>query len=124
MGWKTINGRQYYYRSRREGGRVVTEYVGGGRDAELIAALETVDRDKREGQRYEDRFDRERIEAEDRDFVEWFDRVEAVAVDALEAAGYHRHNRGEWRKRRGRTSDARESAATERAGHLGDHPPV
>ena len=30
MGWKTINGRRYFYRSEREGGRVKTTYFGAG----------------------------------------------------------------------------------------------
>ena len=34
------NGRPYLYRSVRRGGRVTSEYMGGGIDAQLIAALE------------------------------------------------------------------------------------
>jgi hypothetical protein len=30
--------------------------------------------------------------------------VEILARAALLASGYHRHNRGEWRKRRGQTT--------------------
>jgi hypothetical protein len=101
MGWKTINGRSYYYRPKREGGRVVTEYVGGGEAASLIAQFETADRDRRDMQRHDERAERERMDAEDRAFAEWFQGVEVVANAAIEAAGFHRHHRGEWRKRRG-----------------------
>ena len=40
MGWKTINGRRYYYKSEREGGRVKTTYFGAGESGLLIAAFE------------------------------------------------------------------------------------
>ena len=36
MGWKTINGRRYYYKSEREGGRVKTTYSGAGESGLLI----------------------------------------------------------------------------------------
>jgi hypothetical protein len=30
MGWKTINGRRYFYESEREGGRLKATYLGAG----------------------------------------------------------------------------------------------
>ena len=30
MGWKRINGREYYYRCERVEGRVTTTYLGAG----------------------------------------------------------------------------------------------
>ena len=42
MAWE----RGYYYRVRRENGRVVREYVGSGQLAELMAKLDTLDRKK------------------------------------------------------------------------------
>jgi predicted nucleic acid-binding protein len=102
MAWKTVNGRRYYYRSKREGGRVVTEYVGTGEVARLLSQLDTIDRDEREAERQAERAERERFDAEDRAVAVWCKDVEAVARVALGAAGYHRHKRGEWRQRRGR----------------------
>ena len=40
MGWKTINGRRYYYRCERDGGRVKTSYLGDGETAQLFALLD------------------------------------------------------------------------------------
>jgi hypothetical protein len=37
MGWKQIGNHLYYYRSRLEGSRVVSEYVGTGESAWLSA---------------------------------------------------------------------------------------
>jgi len=38
---------RYYYRSRRVGGRVVTEYLGAGEGAERSAAMEARKREER-----------------------------------------------------------------------------
>src|SRR4051794_26013257 len=40
MFWKTKNGRRYLYRSQRRGGKVVTEYLGTGADAEALFQVE------------------------------------------------------------------------------------
>src|SRR5262245_28031254 len=57
MGWDK-DGR-YYTRSRRENGRVVREYVGGGKLGELAAQLGAIDREKREVKRVATRRARE-----------------------------------------------------------------
>ena len=102
MGWKQINGRLYYYRTVRDGGRVRSKYLGSAESGALFAQLDSLDREEREVKRAEERAERERAEAEDRAVAEWFDQVEVLAQAALVAAGYHQHKRGEWRKRRER----------------------
>jgi hypothetical protein len=101
MGWKYRNGRRYYYQSIRSGGRVQTLYVGTGPDAEGIALLA---REGREAREYEwKRRKAERREEDDVEhaFIEMFDRIGVVAEAVMVAAGFHRHNRGEWRRRMG-----------------------
>ena len=44
MGWD--KGR-YYTRSKKVNGRVVREYIGAGRVAELVAQQDTLEREKR-----------------------------------------------------------------------------
>src|SRR4051812_41099568 len=79
MGWKTINGNRYYYRSERDGSSVRTSYVGSGDMALLFAALDfDAQRERREAWDAA-RSERRAAEAEDRDIAEWFARVEAVA---------------------------------------------
>src|SRR3954452_16432005 len=98
MPWKVRNGCRYYYRSIREGGRVRTEYVGAGpraEAAELIDRLEALGRE-REAEAW--RADREALDAEDLDQAGRFGAVELVVRAALEAAGFRRHKRGEWRR--------------------------
>jgi hypothetical protein len=99
MGWKRINGNDYYYRSVRSGGKVVSEYFGGGEAAGLIARIEAIEREQKEALRHDEKTERERADREERELSEWFDRIEAAADLAMEAAGYHRH-KGQWRRRR------------------------
>ena len=40
MGWKTINGRRYYYKSRRVGSRVESTYFGAGESGSLMAEID------------------------------------------------------------------------------------
>jgi hypothetical protein len=56
------NGRAYLYRSARRGGRVTSEYVGGGIGAQLIAALETIERDEAELKRSQARDERKELD--------------------------------------------------------------
>jgi hypothetical protein len=99
MGWKLINGREYYYRCERVEGRVETTYFGAG---ELGLGAELLDaelRAERDAEREAARVEREEAAAEERAVAEWFDGIQAVADAAMVAAGYHKH-KGQWRKQR------------------------
>jgi hypothetical protein len=100
MGWKTINGRQYYYRSVREGVRVRSEYVGGGIDAGLIARLEAIDRERRLTRRHDEKAAREKWAEIEKGLENLVADARRAAAEALRAAGYHQHHRGEWRRKR------------------------
>jgi hypothetical protein len=99
MGWKTIKGRRYYYKSEREGGRVKTTYFEAGESGLLISRLESVDRAERQAERDEWRAEREENRAEEKAIANWFDDVQAVADSAMIAAGFHKH-KGQWRRKR------------------------
>jgi hypothetical protein len=99
MGWKTINGRRYFYKSERDGGRVVTRYFGAGEPGLLISLLDAEDREIREAERKQRRAEREESASEEKSIGEWFDDVQAVADAAMIAAGFHKH-KGQWRRRR------------------------
>jgi hypothetical protein len=99
MGWKRINGREYYYKSERVGGRVRSTYFGSGELATAVAALEAEAREGREAERRERRAARDQADAEERAVSAWFDGIQAVTDAALRAAGYHKH-RGQWRRHR------------------------
>jgi hypothetical protein len=100
VGWD--KGR-YYTRSRKVNGRVVREYVGSGKVAEAAAQQDAIKRQQREAER--DAFREKRAEqtAFDAQMKQLDEVTDLLAGAALMAAGYRRHNRGEWRKRRGTT---------------------
>jgi hypothetical protein len=109
MAWK--NGR-YFYRSVRRGGRVETLYFGRGEAAEREAERLAEDRRRREAGDRATRARREELEALARAQAGRFARVEVVVRAALEAAGFHRHRRGAWRRRRRPMSEATQDQAT------------
>src|SRR5690242_11878762 len=98
MGWD--KGR-YYTRSKKIHGRVVHEYVGTGRVAELVAQMEAIEREKREEEGAARRAEQAELAALD-DLLDRMCRdAELLARAALVAAGFRQHQRGEWRKKRG-----------------------
>lgn len=100
MGWERRGGRSYYYAAERVGGRVVKRYVGAGRVAELAARLDLINRQQREDDAESARRLRDELAAVDAVLAPLDELADVLARAALVAAGYHRHHRGEWRRRR------------------------
>ncbi len=94
-------GGLYYTRSRKENGRVVREYGGGGVLGQIAALEDEYERRRREEEAAFWKEERERLEELSAPVDELCEAAEILARAALLAAGYRRHNRGEWRKRRG-----------------------
>ena len=94
-------GGLYYTRSRKEGGRVIREYVGGGIFGELAAQLDAEERQRREEQAARWSDEQADLDALDAPVAELSEASDLLVRAALLASGYHRHNRGEWRLRRG-----------------------
>ena len=124
MGWQTIGSGQYYTRSVRESGRVRREYVGGG-EAGRAAARADARKRQEEAARRAERRQAQRAESEEARLIRWYcGAVESVLHSYLTSAGYHRHDRGAWRKRRTvekRTAEkrpARTQAAAEGAARM------
>jgi hypothetical protein len=97
MGWD--KGR-YYTRSKKVNGRVVREYVGTGRVAELVAEMDAIERQEREAERAARRAKRAELDSLYGPVNALNDLADLVTRAALMAAGYYQHKRGEWRKRR------------------------
>lgn len=101
MGWSTINSRRYYRRSRRVGGRVVTEYVGGGAVGKAVATCDAAVRlrQAREMARVTELLDAVRAAAS-------VDQALAGLFAAVaRGCGFHRHHR-QWRRNRGHDMSA------------------
>ncbi len=99
MALERRNGQTYYYRSRRQGGRVVKEYVGAGKVAEVLARGDELLRHERAQEH-----DRERTKLADlEDLIapvkELEEAAEVLTRAHLIAAGCHRY-KGEWRRAR------------------------
>lgn len=102
MGWD--KGR-YYTRSRKVQGRVVREYVGTGRVADLAARSDALARERRRLDILEVRDEIARLKALEGELESLVEAADLAARSALLAAGFHQHKRGEWRRRRERDTD-------------------
>jgi hypothetical protein len=111
MAWETRKGtkRQYYTRSRRVNGQVQREYLGCGELARLSAEIDTSARESQVNlrriaaqQRLREQEQREAIYAAILAPLDALDVLCRAAMRReLNAAGYHQHRWGEWRKQRG-----------------------
>jgi hypothetical protein len=99
MAWEKRGNGLYYYRKRREGRRIVSEYIGIGELAEAIAAFDSLDRQEREveRQRRQRELDRDRGFARDIDAV--CELIRGLTTAVMLATGHHTH-KGTWRRRR------------------------
>ena len=100
MAWEKRGNREYYYRKRRVGRRVVSEYVGAGELAEAIATLEAFSRQEQEMERAAWREEQEAERAFDQEIDAVGDLVRTMTGAVLLATGHHTH-KGQWRRRRG-----------------------
>lgn len=89
--------RKFAYKTvRRDDGRETTVYLGSGVVAELLESTMTARREQRDAVRAA----RRSWQASDELMAELDELSGLIAAAALIAAGYHRHDRGRWRKRR------------------------
>jgi hypothetical protein len=105
MGWDVRDGRRYYSRSRKVGGRVVREYVGGGAAGQAAAAADALRRAEREASAEAARQRRAEHDAALAPLLRLCEATDLLARAALAAGGYHQHDGGQWRKRRVRRED-------------------
>jgi hypothetical protein len=89
VGLERRGNRTFYYRVLRENGRLVKKYVASGEQAEAAAKRDEAERAHRaELKRIGVLLDALRMV------------IDALIEDQMLAAGYHRHDRGPWRKKR------------------------
>jgi hypothetical protein len=101
MGWeKRERGGLYYTRSRKVDGRAVREYVGGGILGHTAALQDAQERKRREDEAALWKKERDRLEALVAAVEQLCEATEILYRAALLSAGYRRHQRGEWRRKR------------------------
>jgi hypothetical protein len=102
VSWETRNGKgRYYVRTWREGGRIVRQYIGTGMFGEYWASVDELARAERADEAAAARAEVEQLSELDKLVAASAQAARVVASQALIAAGYRRHQRGEWRKTRG-----------------------
>jgi hypothetical protein len=99
MAWETRGNGRYYYRKRRAGNTVCSEYIGAGPGAEMVAELDQAARDRRVKARAAEMAAQKADLAIDKQLDQLGDLVRAMTTAALVAGGYHTH-KGQWRQMR------------------------
>lgn len=90
---------RYWYKSRREGGRVICEYIGCGDAGRLCAELEN----EQVQERARERSERQALAAQEHELDRALDTIteqlRGLVDVALIVSGYHKHS-GTWRQAR------------------------
>jgi hypothetical protein len=105
MGWERRGG-FYYYVRRKTCGKVIRTFMGRGAEAEVAASLEQLRRQHREQERQRRRAEQARWDAADAALARVVAATQLLMRAALRGAGFHQHQRGEWRLRRGRRRES------------------
>jgi hypothetical protein len=109
MAYESRKGHKYYYRKERRGTRVVSVYCGSGSIAELwedITALGVHRRQQEAVERAAARASLAELARTPPELVALLAEAKRQTAAALQAAGYHQHKRGEWRKKRGNKDES------------------
>jgi hypothetical protein len=104
MGWERRKRctKRYYTRSIWRDGRVVREYVGGGLVGRIASEVDAGARDRRAAERAALQAELERLAGPEALLGSLDGGCRLLIEAAFLAAGYHKHDRGAWRLRRGR----------------------
>jgi hypothetical protein len=103
MGWETRGNRLYYYVKRRESGRVISDYIGGGALAEMLAAINELEQQERDLERRHWQAERLAELATDRQLQQIGRLLRDLQAATLIAHGCRTHRR-QWRKKRDGTT--------------------
>jgi hypothetical protein len=101
MSWETRpNGLRHYTRTWRVKGKVVRIYIGGGAPGNQAAITDFCRRKLIDCERQRRALRANEIRRFETDLLLLDALTHLIARDALEAAGFRQHARGQWRKRR------------------------
>jgi hypothetical protein len=100
--------KQYYYRHAWIDGRSVRSYVGAGEVGEKAATADALRRIEKAIEVRQQRQEQERRAAAEAPLARLCEQMDLLVQAALLAAGFHRHDRGEWRRKRERRTQVSE----------------
>lgn len=100
MGWESRGSGRYFYRKRRMGGRVVSQYCGAGAIGQMAEETAILARKATELKRQRESDQIAEAKATDAPLVALDGLLRTLTVTMLERDGFHRH-KGTWRRRRG-----------------------
>jgi len=99
MGWEYRGNRLYYYRKRREGKRVVSEYIGNDFIGELAEILDMEDHEEARKTRANWVTTKAKVKATEQEINELEVKIGTFTQAFLLVSGYHPHKR-QWRRKR------------------------
>lgn len=99
MGFERRGLNRYYYRKKREGHRVISQYIGTGEFAEWTSQLDELERQAADQERAAVLQERAEAILLDKEVNNALESIENTVESALVMAGYHKV-KGEWRKQR------------------------
>ena len=98
MTW--CRNQRYWYRSRRVGDRVVSVYLGADEAGALQAEIDNAEQRQARAERERERAGQDEARAVQVALADLARASDELVAAVLTAAGYHRHQRGTWRRRR------------------------
>ena len=98
MAWQKRGRNSYFYRSKKSNGQVTTHYLG--RASEVRAHQAALEDQERHTTRTKERQEQQAWVALDNQITTLSTLVTALSHSTLACAGYYKHNRSHWRKRR------------------------
>ena len=99
MGWENRSGQMYYYRKKRIGKQIVSEYIGSGVLAEAIALIDTEKRKNAKWKLQEWKQLKTEVKEIDQNLDLAGNWIRALIRANMLLTGYHPH-KGQWRKNR------------------------
>ena len=99
MAWTyCVDGRRYFYRSRKVGGKVIHDYIGTGPEAERIAELDSLRIRENEVKVRARKEVKARENSAEKPLKSVNRQSDLLLAAVLLSTGvYHQHDRGEWR---------------------------
>ena len=93
------SGKLYYYKKKRIGSKVVSEYKGGGELVPILQHIEARERAEKEAEREHQRIERMSMAEIDKQIDDFSRMVDTLMEAELISKGFHQHKR-QWRRRR------------------------